>query len=118
MRQSELGRMGEEIAKRYLHSKGYRILDTNYRSRSGEIDIICQNRDTVIFVEVKSRTSDTFGAPAEAVNTRKQERLHRLAQEYLINHKLESWPVRFDIISLFFRRRDSDVQIEHITGAF
>jgi putative endonuclease len=118
MRRAELGRMGEEIAKRFLHSRGYRILDTNYRSRSGEIDIICQNRDTVIFVEVKTRTSETFGAPAEAVNTRKQERLRRLAQEYLINHKLESWPVRFDILSLLFRPQDRDIQIEHITGAF
>ncbi|MGQ9707332.1 MAG: YraN family protein [bacterium] len=116
MHRAELGRKGEEIAKRFLASQGYQIVTTNYRSRYGEIDIICQDRDTVIFVEVKSRTSQIFGSPAEAVNRLKQKRLHRLAQEYLIDHNLESRPVRFDVLSLLFL--PDDVQIEHITGAF
>lgn len=116
MRRNELGRKGEVLARKYLLNRGYTILDSNYRSQNGEIDIICMDGETVVFVEVKSRTSEIFGAPAESVNWQKQKRLHRLAQEYLITRKLESRPVRFDVLSLIFL--PGDVQIEHLPGAF
>ncbi|MEO0020212.1 MAG: YraN family protein [candidate division WOR-3 bacterium] len=116
MRRVELGKKGETLARRYLVSKGYTIIDTNYRSKYGEIDIICEDGETVVFVEVKSRTSEVFGKPAESVNWQKQKRLHRLAEDYLIGHKLEFRPVRFDVLSLLFL--PDNVEIEHIQGAF
>ncbi len=116
MRRVELGRKGEALARKYLISQGYRILETNHRSQYGEIDIICEYKETIIFVEVKSRTSEIFGTPAESVNWQKQKRLHRLAQEYLVARKLESRPVRFDVLSVLFL--PNDIQIEHLPGAF
>jgi putative endonuclease len=72
-----LGQEGEERAAQFLVQKGYRILERNYRTRSGEIDLIALHKDEVVFVEVKTRTSDAFGAPELAVNPRKQGRMIR-----------------------------------------
>lgn len=116
MHRNDLGKKGEALARKYLLTRGYTILDSNYRSQNGEIDIICADGETVVFVEVKSRSSVAFGTPAESVNWQKQKRLHRLAQEYLIARRLESRPVRFDVLSLIFL--PGDVRIEHLTGAF
>ncbi len=112
----ELGATGEQLARRFLSNKGYRILTTNYRSRRGEIDIVCQDGDTIVFVEVKTRSSEKFGTPAEAVTAVKQRRLLRLAQEYLISHNLENQPVRFDVLSLICSA--TNIEIEHLIGAF
>ncbi len=116
MRNPLLGKTGEKIAQKYLVEKGYKVLATNYRSRRGEIDIICQDGETVVFVEVKTRTSEKFGTPAEAVTAQKQERLHRLAMEYLIANNLELRPVRFDVLTLSFI--SAQPEIEHLIGAF
>ncbi len=111
-----LGKDGERLARRFLAEKGYKILKTNYRSHLGEIDIVCQDGDTIVFVEVKSRASAAFGTPASAVTTVKQKKLHRLAQEYLIAHNYEDRPVRFDVLSIFFS--SAGVDIDHLIGAF
>ncbi len=108
--------MGEELARKFLLSQGHRIIATNYRSRFGEIDIITENRGTVVFVEVKTRASIIFGTPSEAVTPSKQKRLYRLAEEFLITHQLESKPVRFDVLSLTVD--GEDIKVEHIPGAF
>lgn len=112
----QLGITGEQLARDFLANKGYRILTTNYRSRWGEIDIVCQEGDTVVFVEVKTRSSEKFCSPAEAVTFGKRNRLRRLAQMYLITHNLETQPVRFDVLSLIFS--SSRIEIEHLIGAF
>lgn len=112
----QLGITGEQLAQNFLAKKGYRILTTNYRSRYGEIDIVCLDGDTVVFVEVKTRSSEKFGTPAEAVTFRKRNRLRQLAQMYLITHNLETYPVRFDVLSLIFS--SPRIEIEHLIGAF
>ncbi len=116
MNPKAVGRKGEKLARNLLAEKGYRILERNYRSRLGEIDLVCQDQGTVVFVEVKTRTQDRFGIPAEAVRPRKQHRLRRLAQGYLISHGLESCNVRFDVLSIMLS--SGPPAIEHIIGAF
>jgi len=112
----ELGELGEALAERLLRSKGYRILARNHRTRLGEIDLVCRDRDTIVFVEVKARTSDAFGSPADAVGSTKRSRLRRLAEEYLAGRGEEDRPVRFDVVSV---RLDGPAPaVEHIEGAF
>ena len=116
MNRREVGERGEVLAGRFLEAKGYRLLERNYRSRLGEIDLVCRDGQATVFVEVKTRTSDRFGHPAEAVIPRKQAKLRRLAQEYLVSHKLEDSEVRFDVLSV---RLDAEPPtIEHLAGAF
>jgi putative endonuclease len=113
---SAVGIKGEELARKVLRRKGMRVLARNHRTRLGEVDLICQDRDTVVFVEVKARTSDAFGHPSLAVGQRKQKKLRSLAQEYLAGHDLEESPVRFDVVSVKLDRDPPEV--EHLPGAF
>lgn len=117
MDSAALGKAGEGVARRFLAGKGYRFLAANYRSRLGEIDLVCQDGEVVVFVEVKTRRSGRFGTPAEAVDFRKQRRLYRLAEEFLIAHGLEERPVRFDVLSIDFAT-GAEPEIEHLVGAF
>lgn len=117
MNRRELGETGERFARDYLVRRGLKIIDTNHRSRLGEIDLVCLDAGTVVFIEVKTRTTNRFGSPAQAVDYRKQIRLRRLAEEYLIANNLESAPVRFDILSIIYGPTAS-FEVEHIAGAF
>jgi len=81
-------------------SRGYMILERNWRSKTGEIDLICSGRDVIVFCEVKARRTDRLGAPAEAVTPSKQLRLRRLASEYLWMHTCGSHRVRFDVAAI------------------
>ena len=93
------GRRGESAAAEYLKKKRYRIVGMNYACRFGEIDLIAENRDSVVFVEVKTRHSQDFGSPAEAVNFKKQKNLLLSINSYLKYKNIEqSW--RFDVISI------------------
>jgi len=112
----EIGRQGEDEAVRFLERHGYRILDRNYRSRLGEIDIVCENRNATVFVEVKSRTSGEFALPLASVGPKKQSKLRRLAEEYVISHRRESSEIRFDVLSIVLG--EGRPEIEHIPGAF
>ncbi|MFO7675370.1 MAG: YraN family protein [bacterium] len=116
MSRSEVGREGERLARAHLRRRGCRILDCNYRSRLGEVDIVCLSRGTIVFVEVKTRTTDLFGTPAEAVGPRKQARLRALAQEYLSARGLAPVDVRFDVLAVMLH--DGKPSIEHIEAAF
>lgn len=107
------GRSGEQIAVKYLKSKGYMILDTNYRSRHGEIDVVCMRKDTLIFVEVKSRKNLSFGLPRGAVTYRKQQSIIYTAQYYIFRNALVDIPVRFDVIEVVDGKVTS-----HIENAF
>lgn len=109
------GDRGEALAIAHLKKKGYRIVERNYRSPVGEIDIIAEHRGTVVFVEVKARTPSTYGLPEEAVNRRKQQRIARAALLYLSRLKEEP-PARFDIISVHML--GPKAEIEHIENAF
>jgi len=111
-----LGRQGERLAAEYLQRAGYRILEKNYRTRLGEIDLIAQDGRTLVFVEVKTRGTKTFGAPQEAVTKKKQQQLIRVAQEYLGREKLANRPARFDVVAVLFDK--AEVVIELIKNAF
>ena len=91
-----LGSEGEDLAVRFLQKKGYRIVARNYKTPVGEIDIIARDGDTIVFIEVKTRTDISFGYPFEAVNKRKRQKLKNLALLYLKRQGKES-PVRFDV---------------------
>lgn len=94
------GLEGEEIAVRFLRSNGYSILERNYRTRSGEIDIIARKKKDIVFVEVKSRTSDSFGSPLEAVNKKKIARLFSVASQYIQKNNFENFSIRFEVVAI------------------
>lgn len=110
-----LGNKGEEIAARYLRKKGYKILKRNYAVPTGEIDIVARDGGTLVFVEVKARTDDRFGQPAEAVGTRKQRRMRSAALHYLAGLRKQP-PARFDVVSV--RLDGGGEEVEHIMDAF
>lgn len=112
-----LGKAGEDLAAEYMKRKGYVILHRNYRSRSGEIDIIAMQGRTLVFAEVKTRKSTVFGSPATAVTTRKQAQISRTAEDYLARENLFDIPARFDVVSIL-AAPGKPVGIEIITNAF
>ena len=100
MNKRELGAIYEKKAVELLLEKGYQILEKNYRNRMGEIDIIAKDGMYVCFVEVKFRTNELFGSPLEAVDRKKQNRIRKVAQYYLMCHGKTEWtPCRFDVIA-------------------
>jgi len=107
------GREGEARAAQYLRRHGWTVLDANYRSRFGEIDLIARKRNTVAFVEVKLRRDARFAAAAEAVTPRKQERLRLTAQQWIAEHG-DALDLRFDIIEIY----TVSGEINHIENAF
>ena len=110
-----LGRTGEDRAARFLASQGYRILERNYRTRSGEIDLIALHQGTVAFVEVKTRSNDAFGAPELAVDRRKQQRMIKTALVYIRSKKLHQVPCRFDVVAI---TAACEQKVELIQNAF
>lgn len=110
-----LGRTGEDRAARFLVSQGYRILERNYSTRSGEIDLIALHQGTVAFIEVKTRSNDAFGAPELAVNQRKQQRMIKAALGYIKFKKLHQVPCRFDVVAISMA---GEQQVELIQNAF
>lgn len=112
-----LGRSGEEAAVHYLKKKKYRILDRGFRFHRGEIDIIALDRETLVFIEVKTRQSNHFGRPEEAVTPAKQAQLRRLAKAYLALKNLSGLACRFDILSLV-ADAETGYKIQHLRDAF
>ena len=115
MNKRRFGIIGEKIGQGYLVNKGYKIIETNFYTKRGEIDIIAQKDNCIIFVEVKTRTSFTFGTPAMAVNTTKKKRIVSSAKTFLYLHKLQNHAVRFDVIEIFIN--EGKCEINHIEGA-
>lgn len=114
----ELGRFGEERAARYLRLRGYRIVETNYSSRLGEIDLIARRGKYLVFVEVKLRKSADFAAAREFVTAAKQQRIRSTAALYLAQNETELQP-RFDVIEIYAPNGASGrVTINHIEDAF
>jgi putative endonuclease len=95
-----LGLLGESLACEALTGAGYAILARRFRTRIGEIDIVCRDGPALVFVEVKARRSTRFGTPAEAVTPRKQRRILTMAQIFLGRHRLEGTRCRFDVVSI------------------
>ncbi len=95
-----LGKMGEDLAVAQLRALKYKIIERNFKCALGEIDIIAREKDTLVFVEVKTRRTRDFEGPAAAVNQRKQRQLSRVALTYLNQKKLSGVPARFDVVAV------------------
>ena len=112
-----LGRAGEKAAADFLSKKGYKILQQNYLLPDGEIDIVAQDGQTLVMVEVKTRKSNNFGKPYEAVTEAKQRRMIKLARQFMFRFRVLRLPVRFDIVSITGTTPE-DFEIEHFAEAF
>ena len=111
------GQQGESAAEQYLRHKGYRIVARNLRSSVGELDLVAEDGQVLVFVEVKARRTDAFGGAIHAVHQRKQEKLIRLAAQYLARHHIKDRLCRFDVVLL--QGMDAVApQIKHIQNAF
>ncbi|EGB15911.1 Uncharacterized protein family UPF0102 [Pseudodesulfovibrio mercurii] len=106
------GDLGEDAAARYLEARGFRVLARNWRFHQWELDLICRDRDTVVFVEVKTRRAGSMGAPGEALTRKKQARLIKAASHYLTEHDLWDEPCRFDLASVTDTGRVLTVELE------
>ena len=106
------GDFGEEKATKYLKKQKYRIIKRNFKNKLGEIDIIAKQKDVVVFVEVKTRTDESFGFAAEAVDAKKQQKIRNVALLYTQKHNISNF--RFDVVEVYLK----DERINHIIDAF
>lgn len=109
----EVGRYGESVAVRHLMGQGYAVLARNWRCDIGEVDIVARDGDCLVICEVKTRRSDRFGAPAEAVTRTKLERLRRLAGRWLAESGQHPAAVRIDVVAVVPQRRGPAL-VEHL----
>ncbi len=114
----ELGRISEDHAARFLTSKGYRIKERNYRTPRGEIDIIAEQRDILVFIEVKARSSDEHGRPLESVTSHKARTIASVAGTYLSAREGRERLTRFDIVEVHITPAGRVIKVEVIEGAF
>jgi putative endonuclease len=112
----QFGRKAEDMAVRFLKKCGYKILDRNYRTRSGEIDIIAREGDSLVFVEVKARSSERYGSAKAAVTARKQRQVSKVALGYLKMTDQSHVKARFDVVTV--TRREGRHDIHLIRNAF
>ncbi|KXK08163.1 MAG: hypothetical protein UZ21_OP11001000772 [Microgenomates bacterium OLB22] len=117
MNKRAVGARGEDLAISFLLQKGYRILDRNSHKRWGEIDIIAQDQETIVFVEVKYRTTDRWGTGVESITPRKLHNLHRAASLYSHQHKLNGKAQRIDIIAIDLDSTSGQPYITHIQNS-
>lgn len=106
-----LGDAGEEVAAARLTALGYRVLDRNFRCPLGELDCVAVKDGTLVFLEVKTRTTADFGGPLEAVDRRKRRKLTRLAQWYVAEKRLHGVPQRFDVVAVWLEGGAARVEV-------
>lgn len=118
MTTKQIGDFGEDAACKYLESKNIKVLKRNYHERGGEIDIIAKDGETIVFAEVKTRISKSFGVPAEFVDFKKRGKIIKTAVSYLGSDDID---MRFDIIEVMYKKMGEELfvtEINHIKGAF
>ena len=103
--------LGEKLAVAELKRRGYAITARNYRTECGEIDIVAEDGDTLVFVEVKARETAEFGTAAEAVTSWKQRRLVRMARDYLIRERVPDRPCRFDVVAIMLDGPEPAIEV-------
>ncbi|MEA2087476.1 MAG: YraN family protein [Candidatus Caldatribacteriota bacterium] len=113
-----IGKYGEDLACDYLETKGYKIKERNFRTYLGELDIICEYKGNIIFVEVKTRRSDKFGYPEEAINLNKQQKIIKNALCYLAKYNLWKTNCYFDVVLVSISNHEDVERIKHIRDAF
>lgn len=112
-----VGAEGEELAAAFLKRAGYRIVERNFRCKGGEADIVARDGKTLVFVEVKTRRSMTYGPPQLAVTSFKQRQISKAALTWLAKNRLQDAPARFDVVAVMLHA-DGTHRIEHIVNAF
>lgn len=112
-----LGKSGEETAVNLLKENGYKILARNYRTKLGEVDIVALDKDTLCFIEVKTRHSDRFGLPKEAVSASKQRQISKVALLFLKENNLLDKKARFDVVSVIYSQKQRP-RLDLIKDAF
>lgn len=117
MNSKALGALGEKRAREFLKKRGYRILEANFRCREGEIDIIARDRDYLVFVEVRTRSSSCLGTPEESVTFAKREKLTSVALSYLQTHRNLPSLWRFDVVAIEVASDGRTARIEVIQNA-
>lgn len=113
-----LGNRGERAAEKYLKKLGFRILQRQYTNQIGEIDLVAQDGRVIVFTEVKTRSSTDAGQPFEAVDEHKQQKLTRVALEWLRRHRRLEQPARFDVVSVLWPDDAAEPEIQHFRNAF
>ncbi len=111
MERKELGKKGEELALRFLKKRGYRVVEKNYVCKMGEMDIIAREKDTWVFIEVKTRTSTLFGPPQLAVNPSKQRQLSKVALNYIKEKHQEDVKARFDVVAILLGQKEAEIEL-------
>jgi putative endonuclease len=114
---AEVGAWGEAIAARRLAEKGYLIRDRNWRAGHGELDIVAERAGVLVFVEVRARHGDAFGAPEETITPRKQAKLIETAEAYLAEHGLDGAQWQIDAVVIEFDARNAVTRLDHIECA-
>jgi putative endonuclease len=112
----DLGRLGEQLAERFLCAQRYEIVARNYRCAYGEIDLVVCDRGTLVFVEVRTQSGPTFGDPLESVTLRKQRQIAKAALHYVVRHQVDKQALRFDVIGISWQ--ETVPHITHVRGAF
>ena len=114
----KVGKIGETLAVEHFKAQGYEIRAQNYRTRSGEIDLIVQRGKRVVFVEVKTRRSSKFGIPQAAVTPAKQKQISKIALSYLQTYNLLDVPCQFDVVAIVLSWKFELIKLHHIENAF
>lgn len=117
-RRQAVGRRGEEAARAFLKRRGVRILAENFVCAAGEIDLIGRDGDSLVFIEVKARTSGAFGPPHLAVHLRKQRQIVRAAQWYLAEQRMRDVACRFDVLAVTFPEDGGTPRVDWVRNAF
>jgi putative endonuclease len=117
MKRRNVGILGEKLARGFLEKRGYRILESNYRCPEGEIDIIARHKDSLVFVEVRTKRSLEFGSPEESITPTKMEKLRAVAAHYQQTHDNLPALWRIDVVAVQMDQKDKLLRIELIENA-
>lgn len=113
----KVGNFGEMLVITYLENLNYKILDRNYNTKFGEIDIIAKDKEEYVFIEVKTRTSKKYGVPCEAINMNKEKHIEKSSKVYIYLNKLEKEYIRYDVIEVYFINNNK-YYINHLKNNF